>query len=52
MTTVLSDCTHFCSRMAAELGADFLVYDRVVSGVMAECGIASAYYKSVIIAIR
>lgn len=49
---MLSDCTLFCAQMAAELGAEFLVFDRVVSEVMRECGIASAYYSAVIMAIR
>ena len=51
-TTVLTDCTLFCCTMAAELGADFLVFDRIVSDVMRDCGIASAYYSAVIMAIR
>jgi hypothetical protein len=51
-TTVLTDCVLFFSRMAAELGASFLVFHRLVSDVMRECGIASAYYSGVILAIR
>jgi hypothetical protein len=52
VTTVLTDCTLFFSQMAVELGAHFLVFDRIVSDIMRECGIASAYYSAVIMAIR